>query len=130
MAIRRLFNGYSVQFMKKIIFADDDPTIQDVINLIFEGQYDVFIYSRGDALLANDFVVPDLFLLDRQLAGVDGLEICRFLKGQDRTRNIPVIMISATPHITKLAKEAGADATVEKPFPIQELRQTIALLIK
>ncbi len=115
--------------MKTIIFADDDPTIQDVINLIFEGQYDVRVYSKGEPLLNNDFEIPDLFLLDRQLAGIDGLDICRFLKSQETTRHIPVIMISATPKITALAKEAGADATVEKPFPIQELREMIASLI-
>jgi CheY-like chemotaxis protein len=112
--------------MKKIIFADDDPTILDVINLIFEGEYEVTTFSRGEALLANNFIVPDLFLLDKQLSGMDGLDICRFLKTQESTKNVPVIVISATPNIDELAKAAGADDVIGKPFPIKVLRQMIA----
>jgi CheY-like chemotaxis protein len=112
--------------MKKIIFADDDPTIQDVINLIFEGEYEVTTFSKGDALMKNNFIVPDLFLLDKQLSGMDGLDICRFLKKQESTKNVPVIVISATPNIADLAKSAGADDVIAKPFPIKALRQMIA----
>jgi CheY-like chemotaxis protein len=115
--------------MKKILFADDDPMIQDVINLILEDDYDLTILTRGEPLLRNEFIVPDLFLLDRQLSGLDGLEICRFLKGQESTKNIPVIMISATPGIATLALSAGADNVIEKPFPIRTLRQMIARYI-
>lgn len=112
--------------MKKIIFADDDPTIQDVMQLILEDSYQVTTYNEGEPLLGNDYEVPDLFLLDRQLPGMDGLDICRYLKKQRATKDIPVIIISASPHITTLAQSAGADDVIEKPFLIQELRQMIA----
>jgi DNA-binding response OmpR family regulator len=116
--------------MKKIIFADDDPTIQDVINLIFEGEYEVTVFSNGEPILKNQFELPDLFLLDKQLSGMDGLDICRFLKGQESTKNVPVIIISANPKIFELAKSAGADAAIEKPFPIKELRDLIELHLR
>ena len=80
-------------------------------------------------LYRNQYNKPDLFLLDRQLSGPDGLEICRFLKSQQSTMDIPVIMNSAIPGITELAKQAGADDAIEKPFLIRELRQMIALHI-
>ena len=112
--------------MKKILFADDDPTIQDVVNLILESEYELEVVSEGEPLLKNDFRIPDLFLLDKQLKGVDGLEVCRFLKSQAKTKDIPVIIISASPNITQLAKEAGADDVIEKPFPIRELREIIS----
>lgn len=113
--------------MKKIIFADDDPSIQDVVNLIFEDEYQVTTFSRGEPLLNNQFEVPDLFLVDKQLpGGVDGLEICRFLKSQEQTKNIPVILISASPNLRILAKSVGADGCIEKPFPIGELRQIVS----
>ena len=112
--------------MKRILFADDDPSIQDIVNLIFEGEYEVTTYSDGARLMENDFELPDLFLLDKQLPGVDGLDICRFLKSQASTKHIPVIVISASPHLKKLAMAAGADDTIEKPFPIRELRQMVA----
>ena len=112
--------------MKTIIFADDDPTVLDVVTLILEDDYRVVVHPNGDKLLANDFEVPDLFLLDKQLSGTDGLDICRFLKNQEPTKNIPVIMISATPNLSEQAKAAGADAFIEKPFPIRHLREMIA----
>jgi DNA-binding response OmpR family regulator len=115
--------------MKRIIFADDDPTIQDVVNLILEDEYEVEIFSDGERLLANDFSAPNLFLLDRQLPGSDGLNICKHLKNQPSTRHIPVVILSATPNIIKLAREAGADNVLEKPFLISELRQCIRDLI-
>jgi CheY-like chemotaxis protein len=112
--------------VKTIIFADDDPTVLDVVTLILEDEYRVVVYPSGDKLLTNEFEKPDLFLLDKQLSGTDGLEICRFLKGQPATRDIPVIMISAVPNIAGMAKAAGADDYIEKPFPIRQLRQLIA----
>lgn len=113
--------------MKKIIFADDDPSIQEVINLILEDDYKITTFSRGEPLMNNEFEVPDLFLVDKQLpGGVDGLDICRFLKNQETTRNVPVIVISASPDLKKLAKAAGADDIIEKPFPITELRKLIS----
>ncbi|HEY0742541.1 MAG TPA: response regulator [Chryseosolibacter sp.] len=117
--------------MKKIIFADDDPSIQEVINLILEDDYKITTFSRGEPLMNNEFEVPDLFLVDKQLpGGVDGLDICKFLKNQEKTRNVPVIVISASPNLKKLAKAAGADDSIEKPFPITELRNLIATYTK
>jgi CheY-like chemotaxis protein len=117
--------------MKKIIFADDDPSIQDVVNLIFEDQYEVTTFSRGEPLMNSEFEIPDLFLVDKQLpGGFDGLDICRFLKSQEKTKHVPVILISASPNLRKLAKAAGADDSIEKPFPINELRQMIASFTK
>ena len=112
--------------MKKILLADDDPSIADVITLVFEGEYDITSLSKGDALLNNAFELPDVFLIDKQLPGIDGLDICRFLKGNEATKLIPVIIISASPNIHHLAKSAGADDVIEKPFTIKELRRMVA----
>jgi DNA-binding response OmpR family regulator len=116
--------------MKKIIFADDDPAIQDVIHLILDDDYEVITLLGGEKLLNGDFEKPDLFLLDRQLSSIDGLDVCRHLKGTEATSHIPVIMISAAQNIAKLAKDAGADGVIEKPFQIRELRQLIAEQVK
>jgi CheY-like chemotaxis protein len=108
--------------MKKILCADDDPGLQDVFPLIFErAGYEVTMISNGEQLLENEFEMPDLFLLDKQLSGADGMDICRFLKGQDSTRNIPVIIVSASPNLDQQAKAAGADDFVEKPFKLKFL---------
>jgi DNA-binding response OmpR family regulator len=105
-----------------IIIADDDPGIQDIFQLIFDrAGVDVTIYPNGEQLINNDFEAPDAFILDKQLSGIDGLDVCRFLKRQERTKDIPVIMLSANPNIGKMAKEAGADDYLEKPFKLQDL---------
>ncbi len=68
---------------------------------------------------------PICFLLDKQLSGHDGLNVCKFLKNQPSTKNIPVIIVSATPGISKLAFEAGADDFIEKPFQIKDLLKLV-----
>lgn len=111
---------------QRVIIADDDPGIQDVFQIIFQrAGYDIIIYPNGDKLMENSFEVPDVFILDKQLSGFDGLEVCRFLKSQGRTKNIPVIMLSANPTIGDVAKKAGADDYLEKPFKINDLLSMI-----
>jgi DNA-binding response OmpR family regulator len=107
---------------QRLIIADDDPGIQDIFQLIFErAGYSIDIYSNGEQLMNNYFEVPDAFILDKQLSGIDGVDICRFLKSQERTKHIPVIMLSANPNIGDFAKDAGADDYLEKPFKIHDL---------
>lgn len=112
--------------MKKILVTEDDPGLQDIYRIILErAGYVVAMYSNGNDLLQNNFELPDLFLLDKQLSGTDGLEICKFLKSQPSTQNIPVIIISATVGIQKLADAAGADDFIEKPFEKKYLLQIL-----
>lgn len=111
---------------KNIVVTDDDPGIRDIFKIIFEtAGYDVQLITNGDDLLHNKFDIPDLFLLDKQLSGVDGIDICRYLKEQKTTSHLPVIMISANPHIDKLSEEAGADAYIEKPFEVKYLLEMV-----
>ena len=115
-------NKSAKKIKKKILIADDDPGIQDILTIIFErAGYEVEIKKNGEDLLNNKFTMPDLFLVDKQLSGYNGLDICRYLKSQRHTKNIPVIMISASPDIGRSSREAGADAYIEKPFEISNL---------
>ncbi|MEO8821051.1 MAG: response regulator [Ginsengibacter sp.] len=115
---------------KKILITDDDEGVQDIFRLIFErAGYDVAIYGEAMSILENNYVSPDLFVLDRQLSGQDGLMVCRFLKNQNSTKDIPVIIVSATPGIGKMAKEAGADDFIEKPFQIKDLLSIVSKYI-
>jgi len=115
-------NKSAKKIKKKIVIADDDPGIQDILSIIFErAGFEVEIKKNGEDLLNNKFTMPDLFLVDKQLSGYNGLDICRYLKSQRHTKNIPVIMISASPDIGPSSREAGADAYIEKPFEISHL---------
>ena len=111
---------------KKILITDDDTGVQDVFKLIFErAGYEVAVYGEALSIFQNKFTRPDLFLLDKQLSGQDGLEVCQFLKSQSDTKDIPVIIISATPGISKMAMDAGADDFLEKPFQMKELLKLV-----
>ena len=112
--------------MKTILVADDDEGIQDIFKIILErAGYTVDVHSEVLSILENDYKIPDLFLLDRQLSGHDGLNICRFLKNQPNTKNIPVIIVSATPQVGKMALDAGADGYIEKPFEMKNLLNVV-----
>ena len=116
--------------MKRIILAEDDESIQDIVRLVLkDNSYQLIVYSDGNQLLDNSLELPDLFILDKQLPGVDGLEICRHLKKQPRTKHIPVIMLSASPTIKITAPDAGAEDAIEKPFKIRDLREIISKYI-
>lgn len=112
--------------MKKIIIADDDPGIQDVLKLILKRSgYDAVIFNSAEPLLSNDFQEPDLFIIDKQLQDADGLDVCRFLKNRETESSTPVIIFSATSRVSDLAIAAGASDFLEKPFHIKTLLEMI-----
>lgn len=115
--------------MRRIMLIDDDAPIRDSITILLQRSgYEVAAYPDGNILL-QPFSVPDLFILDKELPGIDGLDLCRLLKEREETRHIPVIMLSASPYITQLAMRVRADRVLEKPFPIQQLKDTVAKLL-
>lgn len=115
---------------KSVLITEDDPGIIDALEIVFRRNgYRVFTYTNGNALLLNDFEMPDIFLIDKQLSGVDGLDICRHLKSQHKTRNIPVIVFSASPHVHNHAIAAGADDFIEKPFSNKEVLELVEKFI-
>ena len=110
----------------KILIADDDPGIRDIFNIILaKAGYDIEVKDDANEIFKNKFRIPDLFLIDRLLSGVDGLEVCRYLKSNEQTSHIPVVMVSASPDIGILAVKAGADDFVEKPFELSYLLKVI-----
>lgn len=106
--------------MDKILVVDDESDTVNLVKLILEADgYLVLAASGGDeALQLAEIEVPDLVLLDLMMPGKSGLEVCRILKSQPRTSNIPVIAFSALGRDVdkKLSREAGADAHLIKPF--------------
>ncbi len=115
--------------MKKILVADDDPGIQDIFAIILQKEgYSVEVLPEGTKILNDQYNLPDLFILDKQMPGTDGLDLCRYLKKQQKTKAIPVIMVSASPNISTLSIEAGADDYIEKPFEMAYLLEKVKYL--
>ena len=110
----------------KILVADDDPAILDAIGLILEDEgYNVVKTSDGETIPKMKAELPAVLLLDIWMSGQDGREICRVLKNQSETRDIPVILISASRDIQNSAKEAGADDFLAKPFQMDDLLRMV-----
>lgn len=106
----------------KILVIEDDPDILNALNIALASLgFDVDVLLRGQSILLNQFTVPDLFILDKQLPDVDGLEVCKYLKSKPPYQDVPVIVISASPKVKKKALECGAAVFLEKPFVMHDL---------
>lgn len=106
----------------KILVADDDPSILEVLDLMLTDEgYVVTKANDGEAIYKMEHDFPDLVLLDIWMSGMDGRDICKFIKSNKDMKHIPVIMVSANKDIAKIAHEAGADDFLAKPFEMEEL---------
>src|SRR5436305_5037345 len=108
---------------KKILVVEDDPDTVEFLRELLELEgYTVATTDKAEyveKLHSSD--LPNLILLDVLLSGKDGREIVKYLKRQEETRHIPVIMFSAHPSAEKTARQAGADDFIAKPFEVDEL---------
>jgi len=67
--------------MKRIIIIEDDPGIQHAMAQIFnKSEFNVFVYSSAEPVINNQFELPDIFLIDKQLPGINGISLCHYLK--------------------------------------------------
>lgn len=108
-----------------IAIVEDDPDTAEILRHVFlrEG-YGVAVYGRGDVALESiRRDKPTLVLLDLNLPGLDGLEVFRLLRREDRTSDLPVIMLTARgDEIDRIVGlSLGAEDYVTKPFNPREL---------
>jgi two-component system phosphate regulon response regulator PhoB len=119
---------------KNILVVEDEKDLADLItyNLQRNG-YDVVCVQDGQAALEAAFKqLPDLVLLDLMLPGVDGTEVARKLKGDSRTSNIPIVMLTAKGEETDVVVglTIGADDYVTKPFSMKILLARLASVLR
>jgi DNA-binding response OmpR family regulator len=108
---------------KKLLVVDDEPDILEFLRVILEEEgYDVVTSDKGEYLeQLRNRGLPDLILVDILLSGKDGREVVKYLKSQEATKHIPVIMFSAHPSAEETARASGAEDFLAKPFEIDEL---------
>ncbi|MBC7765005.1 MAG: response regulator transcription factor [Hyphomonadaceae bacterium] len=121
--------------MSKLIYAvDDEMHIRELlIYNIADAGYKVRAFANAKEFeLALMTALPDLVILDIMLPEKDGLEICRELRSNMRTKNIPIIMLTAkVEEIDKIVGlEMGGDDYVAKPFSVRELITRIKTLLR
>ena len=118
----------------KILVVEDEPSIQELIALNLEqaGQSPVLADSAEQALERIQEELPDLVLLDWMLPGQSGLELARRLRGDARTRTLPIIMLTARGDEEDKLRglETGADDYITKPFSVKELQARIKAVLR
>jgi CheY-like chemotaxis protein len=107
---------------KKVLVIDDNTGILFAMQKALDlKDYDVHISETFIGVGGIEKLAPDLIYLDISLVGKDGREVAQELKGDERTKNIPIVILSAYPNADELAKEARADDHLSKPFELADL---------
>ncbi len=119
---------------KKILVVDDSLTIRMQIKDILEDEgYEVELAKDGETCLELiQTVTPDIILLDIIMPGISGLDVCKAIKGDQRTQDIPILILT---HVSDSENKvaglnAGADDYVTKPFAIEELNARISAILR
>src|SRR5659263_208751 len=119
--------------MKKILVVDDEPANVELLMGLLSKKYDVETAANGKEAFAKvkDFS-PDLILLDVIMPEINGYEVCRQLKSDQTTMNIPIVMVTCLNDRDDRIKaiEAGADDFLSKPIDWIELDARVKSLIR
>jgi DNA-binding response OmpR family regulator len=119
--------------MKKILVVDDEEDVVDVLRLVLGKKgYEVATATSGmDGLARAQSALPDLILLDIMMHQMDGWEVLKLLKLDERTGAIPVVILSARvePKDKIRGLQEGAIDYVTKPFAVREILAKIAAVL-
>lgn len=117
-----------------VLIVDDEPSIAELIEFnLQKAGYHVLKTDNGlSALQLVRANKPDLIILDLMIPGIDGMEVCRRLKGQHHTAGIPIIMLTAkNEEVDKIVGlELGADDYMTKPFSPRELVARVKAVLR
>src|SRR6202161_4930571 len=106
----------------RVLVVDDDAALAEMLGIVLRGEgFEPTIVDNGDkALEAFRDTRPDLVLLDLMLPGVDGIDVCRQIRGES---GVPIVMLTAKTDTVDivLGLESGADDYILKPFKTKEL---------
>ena len=115
-----------------ILVLDDEPDLLELLSVLLTGAgYQVYTTqtAEGMEIYLKEGSLPDLLVLDLLLAGSHGGELVCHMKADERTQDIPILIISAHPSAEQEAHVRGADAFLAKPFDIDEFLALVESLL-
>lgn len=119
---------------ERVYITEDDDSIRELVTVALSAySYEVESFvSAEDCLVATEKQVPDIFLFDIMLPGMDGVQAVKILREREETKNTPILMLTAkSAEIDKVfGLENGADDYLTKPFGIMELAARIKALLR
>ncbi len=118
----------------KVLVVDDEDNIIELIRLglRYEG-FQVEVASDGEqGITMAQRINPDLVILDVMMPGIDGLEVCRRLRANPTTQDVPILMLTAKDEVGDriLGLQTGADDYLTKPFDFYELLERIKAILR
>ena len=120
--------------MGKILIIQDSPSVNAMLTLRLEsGGFSVEAVETGEEGVEKAKAGHyQLILLDYNLPGINGNEVCRILRGEENTSNIPIVFMSAKDEdeLSKITKDVGADGYITLPFEGKEFIEKITGYIK
>ncbi|MDR2431592.1 MAG: response regulator, partial [Candidatus Margulisbacteria bacterium] len=120
--------------MPLVAVLDDEPDIRELLALnLKKSGFEVKEFADAKTFFRYlAAALPDVLVLDLMLPDMDGLEICKRLRGQSRTARLPVVMLTARAEETDkiIGLELGADDYMAKPFSPKELAARIKVLLR
>jgi sigma-B regulation protein RsbU (phosphoserine phosphatase) len=117
----------------RILIVDDAKPNVDILVNALKDEYKLSVALDGTAALRSlDKAAPDLVLLDIMMPGIDGYEVCRRLRAQEPTREVPVMFLSSLEDVAKKAEgfEVGGNDYLTKPFEVLEVKARVRSLLK
>jgi len=117
----------------RILIVDDVKTNVDILVEALRGDYKLSVALDGAAALRSvEKSAPDLVLLDIVMPGLDGFEVCRRLRAQESTRELPIMFLSALEDVEDKTRgfEVGGNDYLTKPFEILEVKARVRSLLK
>ena len=124
-----------VEERTRILVVDDDPIIvETIVQSLEEDEHDYEVISASDGFEAGIQVShfkPHLLILDIMMPDIKGYEVCKKIKGDEETKDIKIIVLSAylDEEKFKKMKEHGADVCFSKPLPLPQLKEEVARLL-
>jgi two-component system alkaline phosphatase synthesis response regulator PhoP len=120
--------------LDKILIIQDSPSINAMLKFRLEkGGFSVETSETGEEGVEKTKAGQyQLILLDYNLPGINGSEVCRILKGEEKTKNIPIVFMSAKDEdkLSQITKEAGADGYIGLPFDGKTFLEKITGFLK
>ena len=112
--------------MKKLLLIENDQDTRDVMGAVLEyNEFEVVESSKKVSLQEIEAINPSIIIIDHLLDDGFGSDLCMAIKADPHTKNIPVVLCSASYKIEQIAQDNCADAFIAKPFDLNEFLQIV-----